>query len=301
MAHHYEINGDQELVALGGANVTSGLFGGFIVDASLSQSAASESAGGRTQLSSLVTAGLVLATALLLAPLFANLPMSVLAAVVIASVVGLIDPGEIERYWSWQRADGVLAVVALVGVISTDVLTGLVIAVLISLMLLLYRASQPYLDVLGREPGEPPVYVDVARHEGAEAVPGLLLLRIDAPLYFFNASVARSQVLERVDQARPRPATVVIDVGATTDLDVTTAEMLAQLEVDLTDRGVSLALAQARGQVRDRLERTGLLTAIGEDRIHLSMSVAVGMEGPRALVSEVVPAEPQPEAESPLS
>ena len=90
-------------------------------------------------------------------------------------------------------------------------------------------------------------------------------------------------------------------MGATTDLDVTTAEMLAQLEVDLIDRGVSLALAQARGQVRDRLERTGLLMAIGEERIHLSMSVAVGMEGPRALVSDVVPAEPQPEAKSPPS
>jgi high affinity sulfate transporter 1 len=307
MAHHYEIDGDQELVAIGGANVASGLFGGFIVDASLSQSAAAEASGGRTQVSSLVTAGLVLATALLLAPLFRNLPMSVLAAVVISSVIGLIDPGEIARYWSWQRADGVLAVVALVGVISTDVLTGLILAVLISLSLLLFRASRPYLAVLGRLPGEQPVYVDIARHDNAETVPGLLILRIDAPLYFFNATVARSQVLERVDQANPRPATVVMDVGASTDLDVTTAEMLGQLAVDLGDRGATLALGQARGRVRDRLERTGLLALIGEDRVHLSMLEAVETEGSRladahaaGAEADVAGAEPEAAGAEPL-
>jgi MFS superfamily sulfate permease-like transporter len=286
MAHHYEIDADQELVALGGANLSSGLFGGFIVDASLSQSAASEAAGGRSQLSSLVTAALVLATALLLAPLFTNLPMTVLAAVVIASAVGLIDPREIARYWAWQRMDAVLAVVALVGVIASDVLTGLVIAVLISISLLLYRASRPYLAVLGRLPGTQPIFVDVTRHPTAASEPGLLLLRLDAPLYFFNATVARAQVLERVDEARPRPRTVVIDGGATTDLDVTTAEMLRQLATDLSDRGIDLALAHARGRVRDRLERTGLLSVIGEERIHLSMSEAVAAERARLQTGE---------------
>jgi sulfate permease, SulP family len=295
MAHHYEIDGDQELVALGGANLSSGLFGGFVVDASLSQSAAAEAAGSRTQVASLVTAALVLATALVLAPLFQNLPMTVLAAVVIASVLGLMDPAEIMRFWSWQRTEGVLAVVALVGVISTDVLTGLVIAVLLSLSLLLYRASRPYLAVLGRLPGEQPVFVDVMRHEIAEAVPGLLLLRIDAPLYFFNATVARAQVLVYVDQARPRPHTAVMDVGATTDLDVTTSEMLRQLAVDLSDRGTILALAQARGRMRDRMARTGLLDVIGEEHVHLSMPEAVAVEGSRVSSAHAGTSEPPPD------
>lgn len=280
--HHYEIDGDQELVALGGANLASGLFGGFIVDASLSQSATAEASGARTQVSSLVTAGLVLATALVLAPLFENLPMTVLAAVVIASVLGLMDPAAIARYWSWRHSDAVLALIALGGVIGTDVLTGLSIAVLLSVSLLLYRASRPYLAVLGRLPSTPPAYVDVTRHETAEPVPGLLLLRIDAPLYFFNATVARSQILASVDQADPVPRIVVIDVGATTDLDVTTADMLRQLTGDLADRGAVLALAQARGPLRDRLARTGLLEVIGEAHVHLSMSESVAVEGSRA-------------------
>lgn len=289
MAHHYEIDADQELVALGGANISSGLFGGFIVDASLSQSAAAETAGARTQLSSMVTAGLVLATALVLAPMFRDLPMTVLAAVVIASVLGLIDPAELAHYRSWERTDAVLAIAALVGVIGTDVLTGLVLAVLISIGLLLYRASRPYLAVLGRVEGEQPVYVDLARHEGAQPVSGLLLLRLDAPLYFFNASVARSQALERIDGTQPRPRTLVMDMGATSDLDVTTAEMLRQLVVDLTDRGVGLAMAHARGRMRDRLARTGLLAEIGEGRIHLSMADAVAAESARIAGSDGFP------------
>ena len=288
--HHYEIDGDQELVALGSANLSSGLFGGFIVDASLSQSATAEASGARTQASSLLTAGLVLATALLLAPLFQNLPMTVLAAVVITAVLGLMDPAAIARYWSWRHSDAVLAVIALVGVIGTDVLTGLSIAVLLSVSLLLYRASRPYLAVLGRLPGTPPAYVDVTRHETAEAVSGLLLLRIDAPLYFFNATVARAQILTCVDAASPLPHTVVIDVGSTTDLDVTTAEMLRQLTVDLADRGTILALAQARGALRDRLARTELFDVIGGDHIHLSMSEAVAVEGARASSTEAAQA-----------
>ncbi len=292
--HHYEIDGDQELVALGGANLASGLFGGFIVDASLSQSATAEASGARTQVSSLVTAGLVLATALVLAPLFQNLPMTVLAAVVIASVLGLLDTAAIARYWSWRHSDAVLAVIALVGVIGTDVLTGLTIAVLLSVSLLLFRASRPYLAVLGRLPSTPPAYVDVTRHETAEAVPGLLLLRIDAPLYFFNATVARAQILASVDQVDPVPRAVVIDVGSTTDLDVTTAEMLRQLTVDLADRGTVLALAQARGALRDRLARTELLGVIGGDHIHLSMSEAVAVESRRATSADASLEAPPP-------
>ena len=114
--HRDAIDGDQELVALGAANLSSGLFGGFIVDASLSQSATAEAAGARSQLSGLVTAGLVLATALLLAPLFESLPWAVLAAIVIASVLGIVDLDELRRYWAWRRADAILAVAALIGV-----------------------------------------------------------------------------------------------------------------------------------------------------------------------------------------
>jgi sulfate permease, SulP family len=276
--HHYGIDGDQELVALGAANTASGLFGGFIVDASLSQSAAAEASGARTQLSSLLTSALVLATALFLAPLFRDLPTAVLGAVVIASVLSLIDVPELRRYWAWRRTDALLAAAALIGVATTDVLGGLVIAVLLSLLMLLLRASRPYLAVLGRLPAERAVYVDVERHPAATAVPGLLVLRLDAPLYFFNASVVRSEILALVDSEPTTPRVVVIDIGATGDLDVTATDMLAELLGELETRAAVLSLAQAKGKVRDQLRRTGLMDRIGSERIHFSVAQAVALE-----------------------
>ena len=276
--HNYELDPDQELIGLGAANVASGLFGGFSVDASLSQTATGEAAGTRTQVSSLLTSALVLATAVFLAPLFSALPQAVLGAIVIASVLSLVDLAEMRRYWLWRRSDAALAVVALVGVVTTSVLAGLVIAVLISLSLLLYRASRPYIAELGRLAGEPPVYSDVSRHPHATITPGLLLARIDAPLYFFNVTVARAQLLALVDSADPRPQVVIIDIAATADIDVTSADMLAQLTGDLADRSIGLALVQIKGPVRDRLRRTGLIDRLGENHLYRTMAEAVAGE-----------------------
>jgi high affinity sulfate transporter 1 len=279
--HRYEIDADQELVGLGAANASAGLFGGFIVDASLSQSATAEAAGQRTQLAGLVTSGLVLATALLLAPIFEPLPWAVLAAIVVTSVLSLIDVGELRRYWAWRRTDALLATAALVGVATTDVLAGLLIAVLLSLLMLLLRASHPYVAVLGRMPGERETFADISRNLDAEPVEGLLVVRLDAPLYFFNASAARSAILSLVDAQPSPPSTVIIDVGATTDLDVTTTDMLVQLLDELEVRGVDLSLAQAKGKVRDRLARTGLLERIGSSEIFFSVAQAVATEQAR--------------------
>ena len=229
------------------------------MDASLSQSATAETAGVKTQVASLLTAGLMLATAVVLAPLFTNLPDAVLGAIVIAAVLGLMDVAELRRYWRSRRTDFLLALVALVGVVTTSVLVGLVIAVMLSLVMLLYRASRPYLAVLGKLPGTRSTFVDVGRHPDAEPVPGLLMLRLDAPLYFFNANVARTAILAVVDAADPRPADVLIDISATADLDITTADVLRQLVGDLRDRSIGLLLAQVKGSVRDRMRRSDLM------------------------------------------
>ncbi len=274
--HRYEVGSDQELVALGAANLSSGLFGGFSVDASLSQSATAEAAGTMSQVSSLVTSGLVLATLVVLAPLFQTLPYSVLAAIVITSAIGLVDIAELQRFLRWSRTDFALAMTALVGVITTTVLVGLLIAVLLSLTALLYRASRPYIAILGRTRAyDRTRYLDMERHPDAERIPGLLLLRIDAPLYFFNANVAREQILAMVDRLQVRPRTLVIDIGATSDLDVTSTDMLRELLVDLQERSIELLLAQVKGKVRDRMERTGLMGELGEDRIHTTIASAV--------------------------
>jgi high affinity sulfate transporter 1 len=287
--HHYEIDDDQEMIALGAANTASGLFGGFVADASLSQSATAEASGARTQLSALVTSGLVLATALLLAPLFTNLPWAVLAAIVVTSMLGLIDVAEVRRYWAWRRKDALLAVAALIGVATTDVLAGLVIAVLLSLLMLLLRAGRPHLAVLGRMPGDRNVYVDLGRHPDAREVAGLLIVRLDAPLYFFNATEVRSGTIALVDGRPERPRRVILDVGATADLDVTTTDSLIQLHEDLVERGVELALAQARGPVRDRLARTGLLEQLGSDSIYLSVAQAVAFDPGGSTTDEGAP------------
>ena len=182
------------------------------------------------------------------------------------------------RYWAWRRSDAALAAVALIGVVTTSVLAGLVIAVLLSLSLLLYRASRPYIAELGRLAGEPAVYSDRNRHPHAAATPGMLLARIDAPLYFFNVTVARAQLLALVDAMQPPPAVLILDIAATADLDVTSSDMLGQLVTDLADRSVGLAIVQIKGAVRDRLKKTGLMERIGEDRLYRSMAEAVAAE-----------------------
>jgi high affinity sulfate transporter 1 len=273
--NRYRIDADQELVALGAANVASGLFGGFAVDASLSQTAAGEATGSRTQLSSLIISALMLATAIALVPLFRDLPQATLAAVVIAAVMSLIDLAELRRYYQWRRTDLLIALVALVGVVATGVLTGLIIATALSLAVLLFRASRPDVVVLGRLPGLAS-YGNVERHADAQELDDALLLRVDTPLYFFNAQETSEQILHLVD-AHPDVRAIAIDLGATSDLDVTATDLLGETLAELRRRGILLLLVHVKGIVRDRLRRTGLMDVIGEEHVHVSMASAVKM------------------------
>jgi sulfate permease, SulP family len=280
--HGYEIDPDQELIALGASNLGSGVFGGFAVDASLSQSATGEAAGARTQLSSLITAALVLATAVVLAPLFRNLPTAVLAAIVITSVMGLVNLAELRRYFAWKRTDFLLAVTALGGVVFTTALTGMAIAVALSLLAILYQASRPYIAVLGRLPGDPVVFADTDRHPTAERVEGFLLVRPNVPLTFVNADVAKDQITALIRAQPVAPRALVLDIGATADLDVATTDMLSALLAEVHESDIDLRLAQVRGSVRDRMRRTGLMSVIGEDHCYLSNEAAVAAPLPGA-------------------
>ena len=224
--YHYEVNADQELLAMGAANVGSGLFQGITIDMSLSSTASGEAADERTQLSSLVSAGVILAVVVFLAPLLRNLPSAVLGAIVLSSILGLFNFAEFRRYYRQRTTDFVLAVTALVGVLTTSVMTGLAIAVLLSVVMLLYRASRPYIAILGkRASGE---YGDMGRHADAQPIPGLVILRLDAPLYFFNANVARTQILAQT-AVDPPPQAILLDLGASADLDIGTSDMLRDL------------------------------------------------------------------------
>jgi sulfate permease, SulP family len=271
--YHYEVDADQELLAMGAANISSGLFKGFTIDMSLSNTASGETAGERTQLSSLVSAGLILAVVLFLAPLLRNLPTAVLGAIVLTSILGLFNIPELKRYYSQRKTDFALAVTALVGVIFTDVMTGLGIAIILSLVMLLYRASRPYIATLGKRPGAPGEYADITRSKEAEQVPGLVILRLDAPLYFFNANVARTQILDKT-RVNP-PKAILLDLGASADLDIGTSDMLQSLISDMRQAGIELLFSQVRGSVRDRMHLTGLLEYIGTDHIYTTVEAAV--------------------------
>jgi MFS superfamily sulfate permease-like transporter len=253
--------------------------------------------------SSLVTSALILATALLLAPLFKNLPNAVLGAIVITAVLGLIDVSEIRRYWAWRRTDFMLAMAAMVGVLLTTVLIGMLIAVGLSIAFVLYRASRPHVAALGRVPGHRATFADLSRHPDAHAVPGLLIVRLDAPLYFFNANVAMTQIEGLVEAGEPDVHGVLIDLAATADIDVTTTDMLFGLVRELHGRSIEVLLAQVKGSVRDRMRRTGLMDEVSEDRVYLSVGSAVidferRHPGGRAAHPDGV-APPQPAASGP--
>src|SRR5512135_3087588 len=199
--YHYEVNADQELLAMGAANIGSGLFQGITIDMSLSNTASGEAAGERTQLSSLVSAGVILAVVVFLAPLLRNLPSAVLGGIVLSSILGLFNFEEFKRYYQQRKTDFVLALTALVGVVWSSVTVGLAIAVALSLVMLLYRASRPYIAILGqRASGE---FGDLDRHSDSQRIPGLVILRLEAPLYFFNANVARTQILAQAASDPP--------------------------------------------------------------------------------------------------
>jgi MFS superfamily sulfate permease-like transporter len=270
--YRYEVDADQELLAMGAANVGSGLFQGITIDMSLSNTASGEAAGERTQLSSLVSAVLILAVVLFLAPLLRNLPTTVLGAIVLTSILGLFNFAEFRRYYRERRTDFVLALVALAGVTFSDVMTGLALAVMLSLVMLLYRASRPYIAILGRRPnGE---FSDMGRYADARPIPGLVILRLDAPLYFFNANVARSEIMQQTS-AQPRPQAILLDLGASADFDIGTSDMLRDLIERLRQDHIDVLLAQVRGSVRQRMQKTGLFDHVGAGCIYPSVVTAV--------------------------
>ncbi|MGH2515635.1 MAG: SulP family inorganic anion transporter [Ktedonobacterales bacterium] len=272
--HHQDIDPNQEFIGLGAANLAAGVCQGFAVGGSLSKTAANDAAGGRTQIAGLAAAVLVLLTMLVLTPLFHNLPEATLGAVVIFAVWGLMDVGALRRYWRLRRLDLVLALTALAGELVFDVLPGLLLAVALSLILLIYRASQPHLAVLGKVPGQH-AYASVEQHPEYVTVPGLLIVRVDAPLFFANDTTARAGIRALIREASPPLRAVLLDLETSSTLDTSSADMLAELADELKTMGIALALARVRTPVRTMLELTGLTDTLGKNRIHASIEAGV--------------------------
>jgi sulfate permease, SulP family len=258
-----EVDANRELVALGGANLASGMSGGMVVSGSLSKTAVNASAGARTQVSGLLAAGLTVVALLFLTGLFEDLPQATLAAVVITAVIELVDVRAIValyqtytrrlgRQFGWvARPDFIAAVAAMLGVTVFGTLTGLFMGIGVSLLLLVYRASRPYVAVLGRTTGEDAAYRDIDIHPDARPPDGIVILRIESGLYFANAGNVRSRIVDAGGAEGIRG--VVVDAETTPFVDVSAARMLVAAHEELGARHVRLVLARAHGQVRDVL------------------------------------------------
>jgi high affinity sulfate transporter 1 len=273
--HHYEIDPNQEMIALGVANVGSGFVGGLAGGGSLSQTAVNEGAGARSELSPVFAALLGVVTVIALTPLFKDLPEAVLGALIINAVSHLWKIAEFRRYWAERRRECLLGLATLAGVITLDVLPGLIIGVGSMLLLMVYEMSRPHLAVLGAIPGVAGAYGDVVRHPGYEPPPGLLVLRLDAPIFYANATLVRDRIKKLVGGADPTPTAVILDVGANGELDITSVEMLSALVATLRAADVDLALAEAHKPVVKTMRSCGFLAALGEDHVYDTVGQAV--------------------------
>ena len=272
--HSYEIDANQELVALGVANVGSGAFGGIVVSGGLSASALSDTSGAQSQLTGLIGAGVLLVLVLTVTRVGHDLPEAILGAVVVSAVWGLIDVKTLRRFAGVRGIDAVPALTALVGVLVLGVLPGLGIAVGLSLAILIYRSSRPHAAVLGRVP-DSKTYSDMSRHPENETFPGLLVFRLDGQLFFANAGFAVDRLNELLTVAHPAPRVVIWNMESTTDLDVTAAETLLRLAHNLRDSGRDLVFARVGSSVIDVFRRAGLFELLGEDHFFLTVDAAV--------------------------
>jgi high affinity sulfate transporter 1 len=268
------VDPNQEMVGLGAANLAAGFFQGFPISSSSSRTPVAEAAGSRTQVTGVVGA-VAVALLLVLAPtLLKNLPTSALAAVVIASAIGLFEFADLRRIFRIQRWEFWLSILCLVGVAVLGAIPGIGLAILVAVIEFLWDGWRPYSAVLGRVDGIRG-YHDLQRYPDARLVPGLVLFRWDAPLFFANAELFQARVLDAV-AASPTPVRrVIVTAEPVTSIDVTSADMLAELEQTLRASRIELRFAELKDPVKDKLRRFELLDQLGTDAFYPTIGAAV--------------------------
>jgi len=267
-----EVEPNQEMVGIGAANVAAGLLQGFAVSTSGSRTAVAEQSGAKTQVTGLVGAGLVAVLLLFLNSLLSDLPQSALAAVVITAALSLVNVGALRQYARVRKSALALSLVATAGVIVLGVLEGIVLAVLLAILLVFKRSWWPQGAVLGRLDGVDGWH-SLSRHPEAHEIPGIVIYRWEAPLFFANAGSLRQQV-RRVVRER-RPTWVVLQCEAVTDVDVTAAEMLEKLDKELNAAGIHMAFAELRDRLHDLILRYGLFETLDRDHFYASLDAAL--------------------------
>lgn len=269
---HDRIDANREFFGVGVSNIGAGLLGGFPVNGSQSRSFVLAGTGARTQIANVVAGVLVVLTLLFLAPVFEYLPTATLAAIVIVAGIGLLDLVEFRALWSYRRSEFWMALLTIVAVLALGMLTGIVIAVVLSLLAVVLRAASPHTAVLGQIPGTD-TYRDVTDHPDTVTFPGLLIYRFDAPLFFANAPLLRDEIIARTEDGDVD--TVVLDLEAVHDIDSTGAQVLGELLDELDRREIRLELARVRTEIRDELAVAAIESRLAGKGIHLEIDDAV--------------------------
>jgi SulP family sulfate permease len=305
--HRETIDSDQEFLALGGANVATGLLQGFPISSSGSRTVIADSMGARTQLHSLVSLVLVIATLLWLGPVIAAFPTAALGAVVVYAAIRLVDIAEMRRIGAFRRSELVLALATTVAVLLFGVLPGIGAAIALSVLDLLRRIVHPHDGVLGYVPDVAGMH-DIDDHPDAVQVPGLVVYRYDSPLFFANSDDFVSRALKVVDEAtrHARVEWFLLNAEANTEVDLTAVDALETLRSTLSDREIRFAMARVKEDMRLSLEAGGFIEKVGTDLIFPTLPTAVAAyaawyerehgSGPPGLRIPPVPVQPEPDA-----
>ena len=264
----YRVDANQELIGIGAANMGAGLFQGFPIGSSLSKSAANDAAGAKSQMSGIVAALLTVVVALFFTPLFRNLPEATLAAIVIVAIAGMFKWREMLRLYRLKKMDFALALITFLGVLTfAEALSALMLAVILSLVALVWRASKARLSVLGRERGRF-TFTDMQQHPEALEIPGLLLVRPDEGLFFANVDTLREEIQDLVLTSQRPIRTVLLDLEMSNDLDVPSADQLRELHEGLVARQIKLMLSRVQPPVQRMLDRCGVTEQINAQHVY---------------------------------
>ena len=269
----HKVDASQELIALGAANLAGSLFQSYPVTGGFSRSAVNHQAGANTPLASVISAGLIALNLLFLTPLFYYLPQAILASVIMVAVSSLIDVAYAVRLWKNHKAEFTLLFLTFVVTLQFGMVPGIVTGVVISILLLLYKAAYPHIAVLGRLSGGRE-FRNVKRFEHLDTWQDKLILRVDAPITFINIQYIKDFIEEGLRKA-PACNTVLLDASAVSYLDASAIESLGKLILSLRKKGIRFEVASLVGPVRDILFKTGLIDLIGEENIFLNLQNAV--------------------------
>jgi SulP family sulfate permease len=272
--HGSRLNADQEFLALAAANLAAGLGRGLPVSGGMSQSVVNEGAGARTSLSGAFAAVLVLIVVLFFTQLLRALPQPVLAAIVLVAVAGLFKFSALQKYWQSDRLEFVVAMVALLGVLGSGLLHGVMIGAVISLVLLIRRVSRPHVAVLGRLPGTHQ-FSDLERHPSNERIPGVLILRPESSLIYFNVDHIHDLILNHALAITPLPGLIILDLSNAPFVDLQSTHTLAELADELRKTGTRLQVVDARSSVRERFRTEGVDLRLGGVNRSISLADAV--------------------------